>query len=448
MHHATPGRSGVDACATRVENAPVVNSRASFFRDLARLGPYPRRLLALLTIATTFEGFDTALAQLVLPVIGREFGASGAECARALGTSSLGMIAAAFAIRLADRFGRRPVLLGSLAGYALFSLATAGAPSLAAFTALQLVARFFMATQLALAYVMLSEELPAALRGRANGVLGAFAGIGAGLPFFWLAPLEQLGPGWRGLFAIGALPLLLLPVYARTLRETAAFAALRPRAWREELRELGALLAPRLRARFAGATALFFAINVWSGAALGFFTTVAFQERGWNATDLQRLAWGALPAAAFGYGLAGFAMDWLGRRPALLVYLAACTLAGVICHQAEARAGIAAAYLTLIALGGVWTLASTLTAELFPTALRAGALGFANNLLGRSGLVLAPFAVGALAPRLGATSDAVTWLALAPLAVAPFLWRAVPETRGADLSGRETEPLKHPTFPR
>ncbi len=375
------------------------------------------------------RGFDTALAQLVLPVIGREFDATGPECARALGLSSLGMIGAAFAIRAADRLGRRPIFLVSLGGYALFSLATSAAGSLAAFTALQLAARFFMATQLALAYVMIAEELPPAVRGRASGVLGAFAGVGAGLPFFLLAPLEELGPGWRGLFGFGALPLVLLPLYARTLRETGAFAALRARPWRAELRELAELVAPDLRPRFAVATATFFAINFWSGAALGFFTTVVFQERGWNAADLQRLAWGALPAAALGYTLAGFAMDRVGRRPALVAYLATCTLAALVCHRAHSGAAIAGGYLALIGLGGVWTLASTVTAELFPTALRAGALGFANNLLGRTGLVLAPFAVGALAPRLGATSLAVAWLALAPLVAAPLVWRFVPETR-------------------
>src|SRR5262245_51375816 len=119
------------------------------------------------------------LASLVLPVIGREFGAGPAELGDALAASSLGMLAAFLVMRVADRVGRRPVFLASVAGYAPLTLATAFVQSPASFTALQLVARLLMVVELSLAYLILSEELPPDARGRANGLLGAFARAGA-----------------------------------------------------------------------------------------------------------------------------------------------------------------------------------------------------------------------------------------------------------------------------
>ncbi len=399
---------------------------------------YHRLLFPLLALCTLFEGFDTKLASLVLPVIGREFGAGPEVLGDALAASSLGMMAAFLVMRVADRVGRRPVFLASLAGYAALTLATAFAPSLAWFTALQVVARLLMVVELALAYVILSEELPPDSRGRANGLLGAFASVGASIPALLLAPLENLGIGWRGLFGFGAIPLLLLPVYWRHLRETPAFeraAPTRPGM----ARELRALLGTGQRARFVGITALWITVSFWSGTALYFFTYYVFEERGWTARDLQWLTLGTIPTGFAGYWLAGWLMDRCGRRFAAVAYLSFGTLATAVCFQSADTRVIYAGYWALIATSGLWTIASTLTAELYATQQRAAALGVTNHLLGRIGLVLGPIVTGRLAVALGSTGDAVTWLSLANLFCVPvFLW-LVPETRGTDLSALPDE---------
>jgi len=404
----------------------------------ARLLPtaYHRLLFPLLALCTLFEGFDTKLASLVLPVIGREFGAGPEALGDALAASSVGMMAAFLVMRVADRAGRRPVFLAAVAGYAALTLATGFAPSLAWFTALQVVARLLMVVELALAYVILSEELLPDARGRANGLLGAFASVGASVPALLLAPLEDAGVGWRGLFAVGAIPMLMFPVYWRHLRETPVFErapAARP-GFAEEWRAFRALLGAGRRARLAGITALWVTVSFWSGTALYFFTYYVFEERGWTARDLQWLTLGTVPTGFAGYWLAGWLMDRWGRRPAAVAYLALGTLATAICFQSTDTRVIYAGYWALIALSGLWTIASVITAELYPTQQRAAALGVTNHLLGRIGLVLGPILTGRLAVALGSTGDAVTWLSLANLLCVPcFLW-LVPETRGADLS--------------
>ena len=402
---------------------------------------YHRLLFALLAVCTLFEGFDTKLASLVLPVIGREFGAGPAELGDALAASSLGMLAAFLVMRVADRVGRRPVFLASVAGYAAFTLATAFAQSLAAFTALQIAARLLMVVELSLAYLILSEELAPEARGRANGLLGAFASVGASIPALLLAPLEAAGPGWRGLFAFGALPLLLLPVYARRLRETPVFlksGGARP-GLAGEAAALRELLGPGRRARFAGITALFVTVSFWTGTALFFFTYYVFEERGWTARDLQWLTLGTIPTGFAGFWLAGWLMDRVGRRPAAAAYLVLATIATAACFQSEDARAIALAYWALMGLSGLWSIASTITAELYPTELRAAALGITNHLLGRTGFVLGPLVTGRLAAALGSTADAVTWLSLANLACVPLLLWLVPETRGTELGARSVE---------
>lgn len=401
------------------------------------------KLFALLTIATFFEGFDTRLVALVQPVIGREFGASREALGQAVGLSSLGMVFAFFVIHLADRIGRRPVFLGALAGYALLTLATAFAPSLFAFTVLQFFARMAMVVELGLAYLILSEEMPARIRGRVNGIFGGCVAIGASVPDALLHPLDQWGIGWRGLFLIGAVPLFLFPFYVRHLTETTAFRARKekPNGTRStlarELELLRVLLSSAYRSRLAAITALWLLVNFWSGTALYSFTLYVFEERGWRPEDLVLLPLGTIPCGLFGYALAGLAMDRIGRRGAASLYFLVAGGATLVCYQASGGAVILAGYFALVGLGGVWAIVTTWTAELFPTELRATASGFANNLVGRFGLVFGPIVAGLLGGGLASTADAVSLLAIVPLLGIPIAW-LLPETNAIVLSGSDT----------
>ena len=189
------------------------------------LDGYPRRLFALLAVATVFEGFDTMLTSLSLHHMEGDFGADQAELAVAVSMISLGTVAAFLSLRLADRYGRRPVFLVSITGYTLLTVATAFSQTLDQFIALQFIARMLMVTELALAYVMLGEEMPERYRPRALALLGGFALCGAALPAIALPAVMRTEWGWRGLFLLGGMLLPFLPLYWRPLRETTLFSA-------------------------------------------------------------------------------------------------------------------------------------------------------------------------------------------------------------------------------
>lgn len=410
----------------------------------------PQRILfALLCGVVLFEGFDTNVANIVLPYVGREFGAGPARLGTALSVIGLGAVLAFFTIRLGDRFGRRPVILGAVLGFGIFTLATACVRSLDQLIALQLCARVCLITQLSTAYILLSESLAAGIRGRANGLMGAAASIGAALPAVLLEPAVNSGYGWRALFVIGAAPLLLLPLLWRGVRESEVWlanraggdgAGARTAAARATAPSIGAqlriVLAPALRARFLAMSALWFVINFWSAATLFFFTYYVFEERGWTPRHIRILAPLALLFAFGGYALAGLLMDRIGRRTTTVLLLGVACGATLFCFSATDAWAIGTGWLLLQLALGVWVVGHVMTTELFPTAVRASAYGLAHNLLGRWGFVAGPAAVGALAGPLGSTSHAIIALSIVNLLAIPLVLAVLPETRGVDLAQR------------
>lgn len=392
-------------------------------------------LIAMLAFVVMFEGFDISLTSVVLPYLGKEFGASRESLGRALAIIALGSIAAWLLIRLADRFGRRPLLLLSAAGFSLGSLATVLSVDVASYTAIQFLVRLMLVTLMALAYLIVSETIPPRLRGRANGVLGACGSFGAALPFLALAPALESAFGWRLLFVMGALPLVVLPLLFWRLRETPlwrgarAAGAPRPSA-RAEARQL---LAPRLRRRFVAMSLLWFVINFATSISSLFFTLYVVQERNWLPTDFARLAPFGLGGAFLGYLAVGVLMDHIGRRPTITLFMVSLGALTQLCYTSTGWWAVAGGFVGLQAMLGVWVAAYTINSELFPTELRAAANGWCHNLIGRWGVVLAPWILGVLSARLGTIGSSATLLGCVAYLAVPIVWLGLPETRAQRL---------------
>ncbi|MGF7147063.1 putative MFS transporter [Sphingomonas zeicaulis] len=392
-------------------------------------------LIAMLAVVVMFEGFDISATSVVLPYLAEDFGAAAPELGRALGVIALGSIAAWLLVRLGDRFGRRPILLLSATGFSLGSLATVLSDSVAHYTAIQLVTRALLVTQIATAYLIVSETLPPAARGRANGLLGAFGSFGAALPFLVLAPALASPLGWRTLFVIGALPLLLMPLLLWKLAETPVWLAARaegcPRL--SAFGELCRLASRDLRRRFVAMSLIWFIVNFATAVSSLFFTLYAVQERGWVPGDFARIAPIGLAGCFLGYLGTGWLLDLIGRRWTVTVMMAALGGLTQFCYTAQDWWAVAAGFLGLQAALGVWVATYTLNSELFPTELRAAANGWCHNLLGRWGVVIAPVLLGGLAAKLGAIGPAAAWLALSAYLAIPLVWIALPETRARAL---------------
>ena len=213
-----------------------------------------RTLLFLVGTATLFEGYDRFITSLALPYIGHDLGAGEGALGTALAFIRAGALVSIFLGRLADRYGRRRLLIISVVAYTAATAATGFSTGLFDFALFQLVATIFLVTELSLAQVVIAEEFPPALRGFGQGVLGAFAAFGAGLAAVLFPLMQRTEFGWRGMYLIGVLPLLVVAYLRRNLPETTRWQQAGERRAGEA--RIADLLRPGVRRRLLVLTAL------------------------------------------------------------------------------------------------------------------------------------------------------------------------------------------------
>ena len=187
---------------------------------------YQRRLLAAVTASTFFAGFDQAILALAAPYVARDFGLGPDGLGLMLSLIGVGAVLALLITAQADRYGRRRLLLITVAGYGICTGLTALAQRPPDFVLWQLLARMFLFAELALAIVVLAEESPPARRGFAVSLLMAANVAGGAAAAFTLGPLSGAGYGWRAMYALGLIALPLVFILRLGIRETTHFAAL------------------------------------------------------------------------------------------------------------------------------------------------------------------------------------------------------------------------------
>jgi MFS transporter, SHS family, lactate transporter len=120
---------------------------------------------------------------------------------------------------LADRYGRRPVLMANILSFSVIELACAFAPSLTALLVLRALFGLAMGGEWGVGAALVFETLPKEGRGTFSGILqegyamGSILAAGAFALFFngfALGGLHVPGIGWRGLFILGSMPALLV----------------------------------------------------------------------------------------------------------------------------------------------------------------------------------------------------------------------------------------------
>jgi putative MFS transporter len=103
------------------------------------------------------------------------------------------------------------------------------------------------------------------------------------------------------------------------------------------------------------------------------------------------------------------------------------------CFLAESVSVITVAYILVLGMHALWPIAATITSEMFPTHMRGMANAAVNNLLGRTGMVLAPSTVGALSAWFGSVGQAVAGVAVITFLCLPVILTLVGENRGKSL---------------
>jgi MFS transporter, putative metabolite:H+ symporter len=393
---------------------------------------YQKRLFVFLSVACFFEGYDFFAITQLLPSLRVTFDLTPKEGTWLITLINFGTMLAYLLVRGADRWGRRRVLSITIAGYALFTFLSAFSPNALVFGLLQMVARIFLIGEWATSMVVAAEEFPAQRRGMVIGVVSASAGLGS-IVCAGVVPLLLKTPlGWRTVYIIGVVPLLLLMYARRGLKETERFAN-RSSATPLDPPLLELLRGPHRR-RVLELGAIWFLSYVCTQNAVTFWKEFAVgPER--RMTDGQVglimtvAALGSMPLIFF----AGKLLDAIGRkRGALVIYVAmmlgvlgAYTLHGVLPLMLSMTIGI-------FGINAVLTVLNTFMTELFPTEVRGNAAAWSNNLIGRVGYVLSPLAIGQVVGQYGwALPLRVT--TVFPLIALGLIFLFLPETNAREL---------------
>lgn len=401
--------------------------------DTAQSDPrYQKRLLIFLSVATFFEGFDFIALVQVLPKIVEEMQLEAASTGLMVALINVGAILSFLIVYLADRYGRRPLLIITIAGYTICSLLTGFAGSVWAFAAIQLLARVFLIGELAVGMIYAAEEFPAERRGRVIGNLQVAATLGTIFCAAITPLLLSSTLGWRGLYFVGTIPLIILAYARRNLKETRRFETRQVSASNTSLADMLAFLKGPYRKRILLVASIWCLTYLCTQSLITFWNLHAVQALGMTYQDVSKCVMMAALGATPLLFMVGRLLE-VGRRRASIVVYSLLVLGALGAYNASGMLWLTLSLmLSVFAVAGIVPILNAYTVELFPTELRGSAFAWCNSLLGRSGYVLSPLLVGWGASHYG-YGPAVTATIIFPLIALVLILRHLPETAGRSL---------------
>ncbi|MEO8360283.1 MAG: MFS transporter [Vicinamibacteria bacterium] len=332
---------------------------------------------------------------------------------------------------LADRIGRTRALMGSILMYSVASFACGLSTSIPQLAVFRFILGLGMGGEWTTGAALIAETWRAEHRGKALGIMQSSWAIGEMLAAgVTLAILPTFG--WRAVFFVGVIPALAVLWIRKDVPESEIWLA----RGKEKPASLSVLLRPDIRvpaiiATLMNASAMF--------AYWGLFTWIpgylALPEAqgGRGLGIVASLTWVLFmaPGKWLGYVLFGFSADKFGRKKSYVFYLMAAAILVPIF-------GMTTNLNTLLILGpfvgffgtGYFSGFAAIASELFPTEIRATAMGLSYNI-GRGFSALAPFVVGAMAKEY--SFFAAFLLLAAAFLIAALLALALPETKGKQL---------------
>jgi len=400
-----------------------------------------RRALVAASLGWALDAFDVMLFSLVLASVIAELGLTKAQ-AGALGSVTLlgGAVGGLIFGHIADRFGRTRAMIASVLLYSVFTAACGLSQTLWQFAIFRALLGLGMGGEWASGAALVSETWPAAHRGRALGFMQSAWAIGFAAAALVVGVVMPRW-GWRAVFFVGILPALFTLWVRRNVDE--------PDVWkaRRAASATGAATAPahrfgdifrgpmlRLTAAltFMNACALFgwWALNGWIPAYLSLP-----QAQGGLALGTATMSWFIVAMQVgmwLGYVSFGYITDVLPRKRVYVTYLVVASVLLPIYGSMKVP-------VVLLLLGPLVAFFGTgffsgfggVTAEVYPTTIRATAQGFTYNL-GRIASAAAPFTIGKLATSNG--FSVAFSVAGAVYLLGALAWTFIPETRGRELT--------------
>ncbi|MBI3784924.1 MAG: MFS transporter [Deltaproteobacteria bacterium] len=408
-----------------------------FFGRPPALTRHQWRLIGVLGAANLIDGYDLAVMGLALPQIQQGLGIADADIGGITAFLRLGVVPAMLLTLLADHIGRRRLVLLTILGFTLSTFLTAFARDAREFAALQFLARLFIAGETMLSIVVIAEELDATTRGWGIGMLAALGSVGHGLASLVFALVNRLPFGWRALYVVGVVPLLLLAWFRRSLRETHRFEAHR-RSRGERSRGIHGILQPLANlarmypGRLLALCAALFPVAFVVETALLFVSKTLQESHGYKPETVALLYITVGAMAPIGNLLAGVFGDRVGRKRVLITGILVNSAAVWLFYNSRGMWVPPMFGLMLVTVTMVTTLFAALGSELFPTSYRSTASGV-RQIIATAGAALGLWSEGRLFAAEGSHAAAISMMLVlmpvAPVLVGLFL----PETANLEL---------------
>lgn len=405
-----------------------------------------RRVIRCVVALMFYQGFTLAILGTGSPWIAKSFGLDQSGIARTFAWVSLSAFGALALSRMADRVGRRRVVLWSMAGTPLSALGAALAVRVGWLIVSASFLFAFLGATIASAVVMLAEELPVGERAKGQSYAALAGSMGSGLCILAMPALARTALSWRGLFLISALGIALWPTMARMMPESRRWERAAAAGTPAGTSFYAIFRAPwRRRAVVLLVCSFLGAISSTGADAWTYFHAVTVVHLTPAATSILILVGGGIGLAGFSLGAWG--SERFGRVPTVTI-LGPVGMMGVLWYYWGPPAHFALPALWLGA-GFAWRMtmvnglivgANSAVTELLPTALRGTILGWLSITMSL-GALASHTTVALLAGPMGGLSIVVGYLALLGLPSAALFAMFIDETRGLTLEAASEEAL-------
>ncbi len=422
------GRDLADAAArveARVQALPPPRARRRLLpRPPEGFTPAQAATLATVAAVGAVANYGGSLFTQDGDAVTQAFGRSDQALGFALALTRAGILVSLVAAALADRYGRRRMLLVGLVGICAANALAAAAPTYEVFVASQLLVRALVNSTLVVASIVAIEEAPERARAFALSMFALALGLGFGLSVA-LLPLNDLGgDAWRLSFLVSAVAIVAVPSLARNLTETRRFTRLRAQPRRAKPRSFTA----RYGGRFLVLAAVAFLTNVFSAPSSQLTNRYLTHTHHFSNSSVAvfRTVTAGLPGFV-GIVIAGQLADRRGRRGVSVVGLIVASVFQMLFFVSGGPLLWVSATIAIVAAACAALTIGALDAELFPTEARGttnGVLLVSGVAGSATGLLVATTLEG---PAAG-LGPAVALCGLAPLLAAVLLLPKLPET--------------------
>jgi MFS family permease len=408
---------------------------------LNEVGPTQRRTLVAAGLGWMLDAFDVMLYSLVIAFIIRDLHMSK-QSAGLLNTltllaSGIGGLLFGF---IADRIGRTRALMLSILTYSICSFASGLATSVLALAVIRFLLGLGMGGEWNTGATLVAETWPTHLRARALAVVQSSWAIGYALAAL-VAGIMLTRTTWRFVFFVGVLPALITLWIQKGVPESELWKARRNLS-ASKTTDSEINFRQLFGATYRRKTLVLLLMNVFGMFGWwGLFTwippylSLPVQQGGRGFGTLSTtglLVFLNLAGMAPGYACFGWIADRLGRRPSVIFF----TFTAAILVPAYALARNPTVLLVLGAVvaffgTGFFSGSGIIGSELFPTSVRARALGFTYNGA-RALSSIAPFSIGRIGQQHGLNS--AFYICGLAFFLSGLVAMFLPETRGVELT--------------